>query len=197
MNSTYAPNSQPRIPTWVCQGHVVTTDLPTLGTNPNSKQHGCATQEEKDLGNLQSLGWTVRMEGGLSTGARQTVCKLRADHPKMPPEPPVLHLKKRTISALPADHPCGRDRLHSPRRPSDKLRATKNTRQNGSKQRDTRTREERDELLPGRLLADRPPGACGPSAWCADSSPSSTSWRSTPPSLCPISPINQGIATKS
>jgi hypothetical protein len=33
-NSSYAPNSRPRIPTRVCQGHVVTTDLPTLGMNP-------------------------------------------------------------------------------------------------------------------------------------------------------------------
>jgi hypothetical protein len=33
-NSAYTPNSQLRIPTRVCQGHVVTMDLPTLGTNP-------------------------------------------------------------------------------------------------------------------------------------------------------------------
>jgi hypothetical protein len=148
-------------------------------TNPRNKPQLKATRmrNSRRKGLRQSAKPRVDRPhgGGLSTGARQTVCKLRADHPKMPPEPPVLHLKKRTISALPADHPCGRDRLHSPRRPSDKLRGTKNTRQNGSKQRDTRTREERDELLPGRLLADRPLGACGPSAWCADSSPSSTS----------------------
>jgi hypothetical protein len=37
-------------------------DLPTLGTNPNSKQHGSATQEAKDLGNLHILGKTVRVE---------------------------------------------------------------------------------------------------------------------------------------
>jgi hypothetical protein len=57
MNSAYALESQPRIPTRICQGRVVTTDL------PNSKQHGSATQEAKDLGNMQSLGRTVRMEG--------------------------------------------------------------------------------------------------------------------------------------
>jgi hypothetical protein len=33
-NSAYTPNSQLRVPTRVCQGHVVTTVLPTLGTNP-------------------------------------------------------------------------------------------------------------------------------------------------------------------
>jgi hypothetical protein len=60
MNSAYSPNSQPRIPAWVCQGRVVTTDLTTLGTNPNSKQHESATQEAKDLGNLWCLGQTVR-----------------------------------------------------------------------------------------------------------------------------------------
>jgi hypothetical protein len=33
-NSAYVPNSQPRIATRVCQGSVVTADLPTLGANP-------------------------------------------------------------------------------------------------------------------------------------------------------------------
>jgi hypothetical protein len=33
-NSGYARNSQPRIPTRVCQGRVVTSDLPTLEANP-------------------------------------------------------------------------------------------------------------------------------------------------------------------
>jgi hypothetical protein len=37
-NHAYTPNSQPRIPTQVCQGHVVTADLPTLGTNPKRSQ---------------------------------------------------------------------------------------------------------------------------------------------------------------
>jgi hypothetical protein len=48
-NSGYAPNPQPRIPTRVCQGHVVTLDLPTLGTNPKQSQSGSMTQEAKDL----------------------------------------------------------------------------------------------------------------------------------------------------
>jgi hypothetical protein len=64
MNSAYAPNSQPNVPTRVCQGRVVTTDLPTLGTNPNTKQHRSATQEAKNLGDLHSLGQTVRVGGG-------------------------------------------------------------------------------------------------------------------------------------
>jgi hypothetical protein len=81
MNSAYAPNSQPRIPTRVCQGHVVTTDLPTQGTTPNSKQRGSATQEAKNLSILQRLGWTVRMDQAdyprgpsrLSMGSLRTV----------------------------------------------------------------------------------------------------------------------------
>jgi hypothetical protein len=48
-NSAYTPNSQIRIPTRVCQGHVVTTDLPTLGTNPKQSQSRSTTQEAKDL----------------------------------------------------------------------------------------------------------------------------------------------------
>jgi hypothetical protein len=69
-NSAYAPNSQPRIPTRVCQGHIVPTDLPTLGTNPNSKKHRSATQEAKDLDK--------------SAGSKRTVCKARADNPHAP-----------------------------------------------------------------------------------------------------------------
>jgi hypothetical protein len=79
MNSTYVSKSQPRIPTRVCQGLVVTTSLPTLGTNPNSNQHESATQEAKNLGNLHSLGWTVR--------------KHREDRLEKPLELTVLHLE--------------------------------------------------------------------------------------------------------
>jgi hypothetical protein len=68
MNSAYAPNPQSRVPTRVFQGCVVTTDLPTLGTNPNSKQHGSTTKEAKDLGNLRCLGRTVR--GALADSPR-------------------------------------------------------------------------------------------------------------------------------
>jgi hypothetical protein len=83
MNSAYAPNSQPRVDTRVCQGHVVITDLQTLGTNPNSKQHGSATQEAKDLGNRRSPRRTIRGDwvdsprgmGGRSAGQGRTVRK--------------------------------------------------------------------------------------------------------------------------
>jgi hypothetical protein len=62
-NSAYTPNSQLRIPTRVCQGHVVITDLPTLGTNPKRSQSGSTTQEAKDLAVLQELWRTVRGPG--------------------------------------------------------------------------------------------------------------------------------------
>jgi hypothetical protein len=67
-NLTYVPNSQPRIPTRLCQGHVVTMDLPTLGTNPEQSRSGSTTQEAKDLAVLQIT--------------RQTARDLRADRPR-------------------------------------------------------------------------------------------------------------------
>jgi hypothetical protein len=82
-NSVYAPNSQPRIPTRVCQGRVVTTDLPTLGTNPKQSQSESGTQEAKDLATLRKPGRTVRVDradsprggGGRSARLRRTVRK--------------------------------------------------------------------------------------------------------------------------
>jgi hypothetical protein len=75
-NSAYAPNSQPSIPTRVCQGRVLTTDLPTLGTNPKQSQSESETQGAKDLTTLRSTRRTVRKHwadyprglGGLSAG---------------------------------------------------------------------------------------------------------------------------------
>jgi hypothetical protein len=84
-NSTYTPNSQPNIPTRVCQGRVVTTDLPTLGTNPKQSQSESETQEAKDLATLRTPGG-----GGLSATSGRTVREAWADHPKMNLEPPVL-----------------------------------------------------------------------------------------------------------
>jgi hypothetical protein len=75
ISSAYATNPQPRIPTQVCQGRVVTTDLPTLGTNPNSKQQGSTTQETNDLGNLRRTKRTVlddREDGPRGLGGRST-----------------------------------------------------------------------------------------------------------------------------
>jgi hypothetical protein len=72
-NSAYVPNSQPRIPTRVCQGYIVTTDLPTLGTNPKRSQSRSTSQEAKDLAALRNTKWTVRgdrADGPHGTGGR-------------------------------------------------------------------------------------------------------------------------------
>jgi hypothetical protein len=82
-NSAYAPNSPPRIPTRVFQGHIVTIDLPTLGTNPKQSQSESEIQEAKDLTTLRSLGRTVhgvladgpRGAGGRSVRTQRTVRK--------------------------------------------------------------------------------------------------------------------------
>jgi hypothetical protein len=62
-NSAYTPNSQLRIPTRVCQVHVVTTNIPTLGTNPKRSQSGSMKQEAKDLAVLQEPWRTVLGHG--------------------------------------------------------------------------------------------------------------------------------------
>jgi hypothetical protein len=69
-NSAYTLNSPPRIPTRVCQGHVVTMDVPTLGTNPKRSQSGSMKQEAKDLAVLKQ--------------PRRTVCGHLADSPRAP-----------------------------------------------------------------------------------------------------------------
>jgi hypothetical protein len=62
-NSTYTPNSQLWIPTRVCQGHVVTMVLPTLGTNPKRFKCRSTKQEAKDLAVLQEPWRTVHGPG--------------------------------------------------------------------------------------------------------------------------------------
>jgi hypothetical protein len=63
MNSAYAPNSQPRVPTRVLpRSH--RQNGPTDPSNkPKQSQGKTETQEAKDLGNMQWPGQTVRMEG--------------------------------------------------------------------------------------------------------------------------------------
>jgi hypothetical protein len=89
-NSAYAPNSQPRIPTRVCQGSVVTSDLPTLGANPKQSQSESETQRTKDLAAQHWTRRTVRKHrmdrprglGGLSADTGRTVRKAWADFPR-------------------------------------------------------------------------------------------------------------------
>jgi hypothetical protein len=73
----YTPSSQLRIPTRVCQGHVVTTVLPTLGTNPKRSQSESTKQDAKDLAVLQEPWRTVRGPG--ADGPR-SLCGRPATH---------------------------------------------------------------------------------------------------------------------
>jgi hypothetical protein len=141
LNSAYTPNSQLWIPTLVCQGHVVTTVLPTLGTNPNSIQHGSATQKAKDLGNLESTRRTVRIvQGDCPRGGRVLSARRARTVRKMLPEPPVLHREKWTVREGPADRPPRHEPYDTLVRTVRKLHAPKTRRQNGSKERRSRTR---------------------------------------------------------
>jgi hypothetical protein len=88
-NSAYTPNSQPRIPTRVCQGHVVTTDLPTLGTNPKRSRSGSTKQEAKDLVVLRTLWRTVLDPGAYGPQSGLTVRYPRADGPLIATERPA------------------------------------------------------------------------------------------------------------
>jgi hypothetical protein len=160
-NSSYTPNSQPRIPTRVCQGHVVTTDVPTLGTNPKRPQSGSTNQEAKDLAVLQQSWRTVR-------GPVRTVRGHRLDGPRHTADSP-LNTNRTTQSAPPhADgpyHVLGRSASNSCRTDyprhrgglSTKPLSTKSHLPTISKRRRSRTREENEEHLgqnaPRRLSA--------------------------------------------
>jgi hypothetical protein len=82
-NSAYTPNSQPRILTRVFQGNIVTTDLPTLGTNHRQSRSESKTQGAKDIATQHCNRRTIRKHladcphglGGLSAGLRRTVRK--------------------------------------------------------------------------------------------------------------------------
>jgi hypothetical protein len=149
MNSTYALNSQPRITTWVCQGRVVTTDLPTLGTNPNTKQRGSATKEAKDLSNLHSLGRTVRVG--------------RADHPQAQGGPSENATRTSTAPRI-TDRPCpnrgpyGRKRLSA--LTSQIVRQTLSNEKHWTKRIETHACKNTWRTRRPDLLAPHGPSAC-------------------------------------
>jgi hypothetical protein len=171
-NSTYAPNLQPRIPTRVCQGHVVTTDLPTLGTNPKQSQSGGTNQEAKDLATLCSTRRTVREptadrprgSGGPSENDSQT-----SNTALTITDLPWRHLGPSAINTLVADcprTPCG---------PSAKPPATEDGWKSGSKGRHSRTSDEHEEHQSSCLHADRPRPIGGLSTRHKQNSPNSKS----------------------
>jgi hypothetical protein len=138
-NSAYTQNSQPRIPTRVCQGHVVTSDVPTLRTIPNRSQSGSTKQEAKDLAILKQPGRTVR--GHHANGPRHTAdCPLNTNRTTQPA--PCHADGPYHVLGRSASNSC---RAESPRRPggrSAKHLPTKNRWPTGSKRRRSRTREE-------------------------------------------------------
>jgi hypothetical protein len=149
-NSIYTPNSQPRIPTRVCQGHVVTTDVPTLGTNPKQSQSGSTKQEAKDLAILQQPRRTVRghladcprlprgrpaTHGGLSVKHKQNDPTGTSTRGRSVPCPRTV--REQLVPRGQSAHPGGRSAKHLPtknrwptgskRRRSEHVKNTKNT----------------------------------------------------------------------
>jgi hypothetical protein len=150
-NSAYTPNSPPRIPTRVCQGHVVTTDIPTLGTNPKRSQSGSTKQEAKDLAVLKQPRRTVR--GHLADCPRAPRGWSATDDGRS-----VKHKQNDPTNTSSLDGPCHVLRWSAsnscsadcPRRPgglSAKPLPTRSHWPTGSKQRCSRTRKEHEEHL--------------------------------------------------
>jgi hypothetical protein len=136
-NSAYTPNSQPRIPTQVCQGRVVTTDLPTLGTNPKRSRSGSMNQEAKDLAILRSAGQMVRKpgaDGPQPTGRRSVNCNRTTRRARQHADGRYL------FHGRSASNWCHADSLRRPGGLSTKHLPTKNNWPTGSKHRSSRTR---------------------------------------------------------
>jgi hypothetical protein len=161
-NSAYTTNSQPRIPTRVCQGHVVKADLPTLGTNPKRSQSGSTTQEAKDLAIVRKPWRTVREagvdgprgQGGQSVKRNRTTSSApqNADGPY-----PTRGLSESNL--------CRADGLRPLDRRSAKPLPVRNNWPNGLKRERSRTSKEHEEHLTNftsrtvcLLPADGPPG---------------------------------------
>jgi hypothetical protein len=132
------------IPTRVCQGHVVTTDIPTLGSNPKRSQSGSTNQEAKDLAVLQQSWRTVR--GHRADGSRHTADGPLNTNFTTQPAPPhadgPYHVLGRSAS-----NSCHADCLRRPGELSAKPLSTKSHWPTGSKRRRSRTREEHEEHL--------------------------------------------------
>jgi hypothetical protein len=159
-NSGYTPNSQLRIPARVFQGHVVTTDLPTLRTNPKRSRSRSTNQEAKDLASCvvpgrrsASLGRTVRghwADGPLPTGGWSVKCNRTPRRALQHTDGPNLVHRRSASNWCRADGPrClgGRSAKYLP---------AKNNWPTRSKQK--RSRTQRTRRTPGRT------SPCGQSA---------------------------------
>jgi hypothetical protein len=180
------------MPTWVCQLQVVTTERPTLGASSDSKQHKSTTQRARDLGNLRCTGRTVH--GGRADWREDNV-----DYPWDHGGPSKIATRTSSSALRKMDCPWWTRGLSASSR-TIQHSSTSCTKNKPAKRIEQKTRKNmrRTRRTTG-LLALRGPSALRPRtvARCANSDPSSTLWRSTPPSFCPISRIKRGIATKS
>jgi hypothetical protein len=105
-NSAYTPKSQPKIPTRVCQGRVVTADLPTLGTNPKRTQRESETQRSKGLScPANTLADSPRPWGRRPAVTGRTIRYPRADGPLITTERPGKHPNTRTVRTWSSDGP--------------------------------------------------------------------------------------------
>jgi hypothetical protein len=123
-----------------CQGHVITTDLPTLVKSPKPIQSGSTTQEAKDLSYLRGAGWTLlnvradcpregRRPSAGRGGPSEIVTRTSSSAPK-----------KWIVHDGPADHPPHHGPSGTLEQTVCKLRALKINQQNGSNERRSITR---------------------------------------------------------
>jgi hypothetical protein len=134
------PKSQLRIPTRVCQGHVVATDLPTLRTNPKRSQRGSTKQEATDLAVLQEPWRTVRSPGAdgprSPCGRSTTHGGLSVKHEQNDPTGTSTRGRFVDVRADSPRRPGGRSAKHPP---------VKSNWPTGSKPKCSRTRDEHEE----------------------------------------------------
>jgi hypothetical protein len=114
-NSAYAPNSQSRILTRVCQGHVVTTDLPTSAPCPRTVREQQVPRTKfavsrrtvrPTCGRSGTPTWTVRQTTCSKTlTARRIYMWTRKNWTNMPKTQTA-----RTVHSVRADGPLGTNR---------------------------------------------------------------------------------------
>jgi hypothetical protein len=164
-NSAYTPDSQLQIPTRVCQGHIVTTDVPTLGTNSKRSQRGSTKQEAKDLAVLQQPWRKVRdpgADGPRSPCGRSAVTADFSLKTNRTTQLAPRHVDgSYHILGRSASNSCRADSPRSPGGRSAKHLFTKNCWPTGSKRRCLRTHEEHEEHLGQKA----PRGQSAPTTW--------------------------------
>jgi hypothetical protein len=97
-----------------------------------------------------------------------------ADHPKLLPEPPIVHREKRTVRDGPTDRPPRHGLSDTLVRAVRKLHAPKTHRQNGSKERHSRTRTNTKNSWAVRNLVDSSRLPRGRSTTCESAQPRNT-----------------------